>query len=1464
MFSSILTTLTTDFCTIAFQLLAYQEEFFAKFSKNFNDTLTLIKNTNFRSAIVKSKKRQIRVTSDDNNLSAFFSSNWVIDKIILRRIIKQFLLNIKEYQQIFQKSNFHSQSSIFSFTGNKSIQLSLTFLKHVKNNFSNSDDISIVWSIVFDIFQDLTKTTMTEFSSIEHTTEHISEQSILSNLDLISEQMQTLSDTIIATVDTKINRLSNELRQLLQSAVFLQQSSVIIEQRIDVEERSAKDWTAEKVEFFDSTADDFESVINLRKHVFYRDIYAFVNRLKNVSFIRRENKLRVIIFQCFRDIVFIWHSTELFDVEKEIYRDMSVQNWCNVLIKRFKERVSAALNYLQSIKYIFEDARRQKNSRIFVQDLFRHAKTADFISVYNQFILTWNNLNWQFRQHVSQFTKNTIIQFFLKQLDSNCDIWFELVSANREFFNQSKRFINKSYYQNLSKRNTNRFQNNRYFFFKLDIAYQSNSQNRSDHNSNVEINIKIDKNNSKSTIEREFDRNNRNRDDKNKDNKSRDWERKNREKAMIKHEQKYDKNKVKVKAYMTQKNFSNELNNENMNDQDLNYFDSEYDESSNSENIIEINYASLEIACRRCQFSFSSNNLLHKHIRAQICSKNIFIKSVVHNTTIETIKRIIRFRIDLNKNIETEYDFRDWQYVTALIVLNKDEKFESDCLDTGADVTLIDMSYFKNKFKDISIRTMTSLITVRDLETVKHTTDKYVCCLMYFFEKDKDDHSVLVEIVREIHLVDNLKINLLIDNDILESELIDIFTFINTAIIESCDVIVSIVVKFKSSRQTRVIHAIRSQRISSHFKLTISIHKIMISKRDYIFESKEIKNLAVYAHIIDNNIKTILIRNDDDKAMKISRNFRLKDLIEIDFSNVMHVDVKHVDLVIKQFKNLHKSFWLHKALKTYCNNVDTFTDKQNQKKQFIDEKHFNEIIIYRFFIEVVKVFIKIINDYSQLWTDQEFAELSKKNWMHIFLRLDWEFTIKDKTKIYSLKIRDKLILNQIFNKLHEQNRLFWTTKSTSFSFSCFVVWKDSESKKKDRVVVDIRTLNAIFLFDFYSLSLQSEIIQTVHNCTFISTIDCISFFYQWRIHSQNRHKMTIVIHRDQKIFNVAIMRYKNSSVYVQRQIDRILKFCRIFARAYIDDVVIFSKTLNEHLSNLRSIFDLLKRNNIFINSVKTFLKYSFVNLLSQHVNSLDLSTNKKKIKTISNFVFSKTLSDLETYLKLTKWFRDYIKNYVIKFESLQNRKTALLKESPKSEQVRKCFTTKTKFFESTFEELNFFRDIQSHFFKIGFFNHFDSIKQLYADFDTNDKNIETMIYHIKENELFDDYLSRKSIRSILFLSRLLNSVETKYWSIELKLTELVWVLRKIRHMIESILLSTIIYTDHETTLSIFKQISLSTFSTDKLNLRIVKIFEYIQRFELIIRHKFEKLHLIFDVLSRLSNNSISTATNDTE
>ena len=133
-----------------------------------------------------------------------------------------------------------------------------------------------------------------------------------------------------------------------------------------------------------------------------------------------------------------------------------------------------------------------------------------------------------------------------------------------------------------------------------------------------------------------------------------------------------------------------------------------------------------------------------------------------------------------------------------------------------------------------------------------------------------------------------------------------------------------------------------------------------------------------------------------------------------------------------------------------------------------------------------------------------------------------------------------------------------------------------------------------------------------------------------------------------------------------------------------------------------------------------------------------------------------------------------------------------------------------------------------------------------------------MIYHVADNEDSLTYSFKKLIQSIMFLSRLLSSVETRYWWTKLKLTDLVWIFKKIRHLIDFAIKSTIIYTDHEAFLAIVKQTSLLTSSTNKLNLRLVRASNYIQRFDLIIKHKSDKLHLMSDALSRLS---VSSAAN---
>ena len=218
--------------------------------------------------------------------------------------------------------------------------------------------------------------------------------------------------------------------------------------------------------------------------------------------------------------------------------------------------------------------------------------------------------------------------------------------------------------------------------------------------------------------------------------------------------------------------------------------------------------------------------------------------------------------------------------------------------------------------------------------------------------------------------------------------------------------------------------------------------------------------------------------------------------------------------------------------------------------------------------------------------------------MDIPLLDNWRELYKpSQARVYPLGKADKQVIDEQFDKLHTQDRMEWTTAATPFSFPCFVVWKETSTGRKGRVVVDIRALNKITMPDVYPVPSQAEILALIRNASYISTVDAVSFFYQWRVNPAHRHRLTVASHRGQESFKVPVMGYRNSPAYVQRMIDRILRPYRHFCRAYIDDIVIFSSSLVEYIQHLEQVFKALIIMNIRLSPRKSFLGYLSVHLL---------------------------------------------------------------------------------------------------------------------------------------------------------------------------------------------------------------------------------------------------------------------------
>jgi len=203
---------------------------------------------------------------------------------------------------------------------------------------------------------------------------------------------------------------------------------------------------------------------------------------------------------------------------------------------------------------------------------------------------------------------------------------------------------------------------------------------------------------------------------------------------------------------------------------------------------------------------------------------------------------------------------------------------------------------------------MTTSLEVRSLETIKHQSFEYAISNLYIPSR-KDEQDITVHIRREVHLVDNLKANMFIDNDVIEPKSIVIDVKKREVYIDNCDVTTHVEIKsFKFV--IRSIHLQKTTIISSRTKMSLVVHHFDVSKdRDFLFEFENNTILAFYANMINASTKAIIARNDNDKSMQISRNYRLDHVVEINYSNAFVVEARNEDvrnLIVRELKITHQ------------------------------------------------------------------------------------------------------------------------------------------------------------------------------------------------------------------------------------------------------------------------------------------------------------------------------------------------------------------------------------------------------------------------------------------------------------------------------------------------------------------------------------------------------------------------------
>ena len=233
------------------------------------------------------------------------------------------------------------------------------------------------------------------------------------------------------------------------------------------------------------------------------------------------------------------------------------------------------------------------------------------------------------------------------------------------------------------------------------------------------------------------------------------------------------------------------------------------------------------------------------------------------------------------------------------------------------------------------------------------------------------------------------------------------------------------------------------------------------------------------------------------------------------------------------------------------------------------------------------------------------------------------------------------------------------------------------------------------------------------------------------------------------------MGHKNLPIYAQRQIDSILQPYQMYAKTYVNDIVIFSKLLEKHLKHCYNVFCEPIVTRIILQPIKSFLAYPLVHLFGQRVDVLGMATAEAKLAAITQLTFSRSFKDIEAYLGLTGYLRHFIPYYAHVTRSLQERKMFFNCSVNVRSNVRQKVVARTYITMLTNRKLNTFHHLQQLFLQPSILLHYNPSYQLYIDLNALKAfGFGAMVYHNKDTcaQNTGALTKKTSIELIMFLS----------------------------------------------------------------------------------------------------------------
>lgn len=403
---------------------------------------------------------------------------------------------------------------------------------------------------------------------------------------------------------------------------------------------------------------------------------------------------------------------------------------------------------------------------------------------------------------------------------------------------------------------------------------------------------------------------------------------------------------------------------------------------------------------------------------------------------------------------------------------------------------------------------------------------------------------------------------------------------------------------------------------------------------------------------------------------------------------------------------------------------------------------------------------------------------------------------------------DKQIGNMLKDNIIEKAKSEWNSPIL------LVPKKSSDDTKKWRLVIDYRKLNNVLEDDKFPLPNIEEIIDSLAGATYFSHLDLSQGYYQCELKPEDR-KVTA--------FSDGINQFQMTRLPMGLKVSP-STFSRLMTVAmsglnlvqcliYLDDIIIFGKTLEEHNKNLMDVFNRLRKVNLKLNPAKcNFLKKELL-YLGHFISAEGIRPDPAKIAAVKAWPTPKTADEVKRFVAFANYYRKHIQH----FAKLCMPLNKLTRKNVPFEWTEACNTA--------------FEKLRTVFVNPPVLD--------YPNFSS--ENMFTL-HTDASGYAIGAVLSNNNAKPIAYASRALNRAEVNYSTIEKELLAVVWAIKHFRPYLYGRKFE--VYSDHRPLVYLF---TLSDPSSRLTKFRL-SLEEY--NFDVIYKKGCE--NVVADALSRIS------------